>query len=247
MAPGSSSNAPNQTFVRHNFTGYTDYRFGSLLVTNQTGITGGRDQEDDTSYQYRIHLKLISQSSCNEDALRSQLLRIPGIQDVSFDSKAGTFYCYVYAITPLASASLLETVQTAIQQNVAFPLTGTALNPDLVGISLATIISLKSGATTTDQQTAISHATSAVQNYINNLAIGQPLILNDIADQILNVSSLIVDVGQPGNMLGNVFIWRSRADGSRYSRVLIADYTPVPRDRIGPQNWPICSVSIKNS
>ena len=164
-------------------------------------------------------MKLISTSSCNEDALRSQLLPIPGIQDVSFDSKAGTFYCYVYAITPVASASLLQTVQSVLAQTVAFPLTGTALNPDLVGISLATTISLKSGATTTDQQTAISNATSAVQNYINNLAIGQQLVINDIADQILNSSSLIVDVGQPGNMLSEVFNWRNWL-GCRRSRCI---------------------------
>ena len=110
---------------------------------------------------------------------------------------------------------------------MAFPLTGTALNPDLVGISLATTISLNSKATSTDQQTAVSSATTAVQNYINNLAIGQPLIINDIAHQILNSSTLIVDVGQPGNMLSNIFIWRTRADGSSYSRMLIADYTPA--------------------
>jgi hypothetical protein len=70
---------------------------------------------------------------------------------------------------------------------------------------------LKSGATTTDQQTAISNATQAVQNYINNLAIGQPLIINDIADQILNSSSLIVDVGQPGNRSAMSIIRRNWA------------------------------------
>jgi hypothetical protein len=84
------------------------------------------------------------------------LLSIPGISDVSFEPAAGTFYCYVYAITPLASTSLLSTVQESLNQTVAFPLTGTALNPDLVGISLDTTITLVSTATQTDQQTAIS-------------------------------------------------------------------------------------------
>ena len=91
---------------------------------------------------------------------------------------AGTFYCYVYAISPLASASLLANVQQALNDNAAYPATGTALNPDLVGISLETTIELKSGATTTDQQTAIAAATTAVQNYINNLGISNPLVIN---------------------------------------------------------------------
>jgi hypothetical protein len=159
-------------------------------------------------------------------------LPIPHIQDVVFTSLAGTFYCYVYAISPLASASLLANVQQALNDNAAYPATGTALNPDLIGISLETTIELKSGATTTDQQTAIAAATTAVQNYINNLGIGNPLIINEISDQILNSSSLIVDIGQPNQPLNAIYIWRSRSDGTRYSRSLIADYTPVTGERI---------------
>ena len=73
-------------FDKHNFTNYTQSNFGSLLVTNQFGITGGRDTEDDQSYQYRIHLQLTAQNGINEAALRGQLLQIPGIQDVVFTS-----------------------------------------------------------------------------------------------------------------------------------------------------------------
>ncbi len=123
---------------------------------------------------------------------------------------AGTFYCYVYAISPLASASLLANVQQALNDNAAYPATGTALNPDLVGISLETTIELKSGATTTDQQTAIAAATTAVQNYINNLGIA----------------------GQPNQPLNAIYIWRSRSDGTRYSWSLIADYTPATGERM---------------
>src|SRR5579862_5974302 len=113
---------------------------------------GGRDTEDDDSYRYRIHLKLISQPGQNEAALRFSLLLVPGIQDVVFDSRAGTFLCYVYAITPVAAASVLSMIQDTIDQKVAFPLTGTALNPDLVGITFATTISTVAGATQTDKE-----------------------------------------------------------------------------------------------
>ena len=92
---GTVSNSPATVFNRHNFTNYAESRFGSLLVTNDFGIVGGRDQEDDDSYRYRIHLKLISQSGSDEAALRFALLQVPGIQDVVFDRRAGTFICYV--------------------------------------------------------------------------------------------------------------------------------------------------------
>jgi uncharacterized phage protein gp47/JayE len=161
MYAGSQSNAPNGVFIRHNFTNYAQANFGSLLVTNNYGITGGRDQETDDDYRYRIHLKLISPSGANQAALQLQLLTVPGIQDVVFDSQAGTFYCYVYAITPLASASVLSAAQNAINNFVAFPLTGAVLNPDLVGISLSTTITLTAGSSATDQSTAVAQAIAA--------------------------------------------------------------------------------------
>ena len=82
---------PAKFFTIHNFSNYADSRLGSLLVTNDYGIVGGRDTEDDDSYRDRIHLKLVSQAGSNEAALRFALLQVPGIQDVVFDSKAGTF------------------------------------------------------------------------------------------------------------------------------------------------------------
>jgi hypothetical protein len=161
----------------------------------------GRDQEDDESYRYRIHLKLISQSGSNESAIRFDLLQVPGIQDVVFDRRAGTFYCYVYAITPIAAASVLAMVQDAIDQNVAFPLTGAALNPDQIGITLATTISTVAGSTQTDKDTATGQAIAAAQDYINNLRVGEPLVINDIAAAIQTSSSKILDVGQPNRQI----------------------------------------------
>jgi uncharacterized phage protein gp47/JayE len=184
-------------FNRHNFTNYTDNRFGSLLVTSDFGMVGGRDTEDDDSYRYRIHLKLTSQSGANENALRFALLQVPGIQDVVFDRRAGTFNCYVYAITTVAAASTLQLVQDTLDQTVAFPLTGTAVNPDLVGISLATTLSLVSGLTQTDKDTAVAQATAAAQDYLNNLPVASPLIINDIAAAIRNSSPKLLDVGTP--------------------------------------------------
>ena len=161
----------------------------------------GRDQEDDESYRYRIHLKLISQSGSNESAIRFDLLQVPGIQDVVFDRRSGTFYCYVYAITPIAAASVLAMVQDAIDQNVAFPLTGAALNPDQIGITLATTISTVAGSTQTDKDTATGQAIAAAQDYINNLRVGEPLVINDIAAAIQTSSSKILDVGQPNRQI----------------------------------------------
>ena len=215
-----------------NFTSYTESAFGSLLVTNNYGIVSGSDDETDDNYRYRIQLKIQSPNGANEAALRFQILLIPGIQDVVFSPAAGTFTCYVYGIASDGSSALLQSVQTALNDNIAFPLTGIAVAPDLVGISLTTTITLTTSLSPVDQQTVISNAITAVENYINNLGIGDELVINDIADQILNADPNILDVGSPNQPLGSILIWRSRTDGTRYSRFLQTDYTPALDEQI---------------
>jgi hypothetical protein len=59
---------------------------------------------------------------------------------------------------------------------------------------------------------------------------------NDIAAAIRSASSKILDVGQPNRQIEEIYIWRSREDGSRYSRTLIANYTPALGERIAVEN-----------
>ena len=79
---GAAGNGAAGIFSLSNFTNYTESRYGSLLVTNNYGIVGGRDAESDDDYRYRIRLKQQAQNGANEAALRFQILQIPGIQDV---------------------------------------------------------------------------------------------------------------------------------------------------------------------
>src|ERR1700747_2489502 len=135
-------------------SGYTDARFGTLLVTNNFGIVAGQDEEDDDSYRYRISLKLQSTGGAAEADLRLAILNVPGIQDVVFERQAGTYTAYVYGISPAVPPSLLQMVQAQIDATTAWPLTGTAVSPDLIGISFSTTVTFVAGATTAEQQTA---------------------------------------------------------------------------------------------
>ena len=229
---GSAGNAPAGVFTNSSFSNYTDANYGSLLVRNNFGLAQGSEQETDDNYRYRINLWIQSGTSSNEAALRFALLSVPGIQDVVFERLAGTFQVYVYAITPVVPPSLMAMVQAQIDDNDVFPLTGLAVAPDLVGISLDTTLSLASGVSQLDQASIISSAQIAAASYINNLGTSNPLIVNQIASAIFSSDTRILDIGQPNQPLADIFIWRDRADGTRYSRYLISDYTPALGERI---------------
>lgn len=229
---GSAGNAAAGLFTETNFTNYAQSNYGSLLITNNFGIIGGRDAESDADYQYRLSLKLQSSGGNSEIDIRAAVLQIPGIQDLAFQPLAGTYEVYVYGIVPQVPQSLLSLVQTALNSFTAYPLTGTAIVPDLVGISINTTLTLQSGLSLIDQSTIISTATTAAANYINNLTIGQELIINEIANVIVNSDTDIIDVGNPDDPIISIFIWRSRLDGTRYSEFLLNNYTPITGERI---------------
>lgn len=232
LYPGSSGNAAAGTLRSHNFTAYADSLYGSLLVINTSGVIGGREAESDDDYRYRINLTILGSAGSNQAALTAKLLQIPGIQNVIFSTLAGTFLVYVYGISPQVPASLLQLVQSTLNDSTAYPIIGQVLAPDLIGISLTTTVTFVNGTSSANQSSDMNAAQAAAANYINNLAIGRELVINDISDAILSSSSDILDIGQPNQPLNSIYIWRSRDDGSRYSQSLISNYIPAQGERI---------------
>jgi hypothetical protein len=64
-------------------------RARALTPTHSFGLVGGREDETDDDYRFRINLTVQSSAGANEAALRFELLQIPGIQDVVFERQAG--------------------------------------------------------------------------------------------------------------------------------------------------------------
>jgi len=229
---GSGGNSAANTYIYSNFTNYVNSIYGSLLVTNNYGVVSGRDVEDDDSYRYRINLKLQGTGGAARADLTFSLLQVTGVQDIVFESLAGTFNVYVYGISPNVSIALLQQVQAIINANTAFPLTGLALAPDLIGISLETTVTPIKGLSLAEQNAAMAAAATAAASYINNLGVGNTLVINEISDVMMNASQNILDIGSPNKPLQNIFIWRDRTDNTRYSRFLVTDYTPALGERV---------------
>src|SRR5271170_1270816 len=163
QVPGSAGNIASGVIDQTNFQNYAQSAYSTLLVTNNFGVVGGQDAESDNDYRYRINLKITSRAGANQAALQFAILQVPGVQNVVFVPQAGTFTCYVYGISPQVPPSLLQLVQTAINNTAAFPLTGLAVAPNLVGFSLETSITFVAGVSTNAQATIIQTAVAAAQ------------------------------------------------------------------------------------
>ena len=110
-----------------------------------------------------------------------------------------------------------------------------SLTPDLVGISLSTSVS-PALHPANNRQRFLRHFNCSGLHH--DLAVGQELVVNDITDKILNVDSNILDIGNPNQPLADIYIWRSRDDGTRYSRYLVANYTPLTGERLVVESSP---------
>ena len=236
LTQGAGGQVASGVFNSSSFSGYADARYGSLLITNLLGIISGTNAETDDDYRYRISLKIQSTGGSQQSDIEAACLLVTGVQQVTFSRLAGTFILYVYGISPDVGAALLQNVQDAINSTVAYPCSGLAVAPDLVGISLATTAIFVPGTSAATATQALQTAASAVQSYIDNLPVQTTFVLNEVSSLILNADPSILDIGQPNIPLNSIYIWRSRADGTRYSRTLIGDYTPVLGERLVTEN-----------
>jgi hypothetical protein len=95
---GAAGNAAAGIFSLSNFTSYTESRYGSLLVTNNYGIVGGRDAESDDDYRYRIRLKLQRRTAPMRRRCAFRSCRFLVSKTWCLRRPTGTFTCYVYSI-----------------------------------------------------------------------------------------------------------------------------------------------------
>lgn len=232
VSPGAAANAAPGVLVRHDFRDYAMADSGALLVTNTAAILGGRDEEDDESYRFRIRLRLMNPSGVTEGALRAAVLPLPGVQDVVFVRKASALDCYVYTISIWPDPSVLRLVRETLENTVAFPVSVRVYSPDLVGISLSTRLRLSDSLSPAERVMAANRAVSAARNYIDNLMIGETLYVNRIGEVIRGADPGIIDVGSANRPIESIYIWRRSGNGVAYSRSLLDNYEPRIGERI---------------
>ena len=168
-----------------------------IIVANNAGITTGSDRESDQNYRFRITQSFQDHAKANEAAIRIAALSVPGVSDVfirNFDNGIGTFTAYIISETPIVSSGVLAAAQEAINQVVAAGIRGIAAVPVYEAVHLEMVVHFEPNTSAGNKDSIINNANSAVVDYINNLNLGEDLIVNQLINVVLNISDDVSNV-----------------------------------------------------
>jgi uncharacterized phage protein gp47/JayE len=219
------------------FTTFTNYGASTgLLVTNVGIINTGSDIENDTNYRFRISNQVLAAEKANETAVRLALLVVPGVSDVILRKYArgiGTFDYIIQTVVPNTPTPIIDACQEAIARVQAEGINGRALAPRLTGMSFQISITWRSDATTEDRNSIKRNIAVAIQDYVNNLAVGEEFIYNELIQRVMDVDNKIKNVGTADQAIDLIFIHRlSKLRDNAVKEELVGDYTPSADERL---------------
>ncbi len=207
---GEVANVGRNVLVAH------DISVAGVYTTNEKAIVSGVDTESDGNYRYRIANATLSAERANETAVRLAALTVNGVANVAMIPYARGIGSYDVIVIPaegLPTATLVANVQTAIDSVQAYGVRGTAVAPTIVPVDLEIRIVFVDDVIPERQDTIKKNVQISVEQYITNIPLGGEFILNELRQQIMDVSASIKDhtihcyyFREEPHILGNVVI-----------------------------------------
>lgn len=235
---GAQFNVGANTLVFHNFKGYSDSANRSLLVSNTASITYAEDEETDENFRFRIQQQTLAGEAANFSAIRLALLSIPGVSDVfriRYPRGIGTTDWLIKAVTPVVPQRLIDTCQAAIENTQAEGMENLAKAPIIIGLELRFSITYRNRLENAIKEQIKVDIRKNITSYVNNLAIGEKLVIDQIKKNILNSDNRIESIGSDDTGLDfekiNIYK-RSAISNSVVRRSIIGDYRTKNNERV---------------
>jgi hypothetical protein len=163
------------------------------LLLNCTRISG----ESDNDYRYRITNQVYVVQGANLTALRIKILQLSGVADVQFKrftNGAGSFTCFVIPEVYPISNSLINAVQAAVDETAAYGIYGEVKTSTAIPVDISMQLIFAVQTTNAERQTIRTQVASAIESYVKGLAMGEPIIINEIIQQSMDISAKITDM-----------------------------------------------------
>ena len=235
---GSAANVGINSLNKHNFKGYSDSLNTTLAVTNESSITYGEDTESDDNFRFRIQQQAIAGESANASAIRLSLLSVPGVSDVvriKYPRGIGTTDWLIKAVTPSVPSRLITICQNSIGETEAEGMENLAKAPVIVGLQLIFSMTYRSRLEEGIKTQIKTEVRKNIINYVNNLGIGERLVIDQVKKIILNSDSRIESLGDENSVsdFNKVNLYkRSDASDSVVRRTLVDTYRTKPNERV---------------
>lgn len=233
---GNEVNVGENTLTFHSFTNYADSLNNSLLITNSSAITSGRPELDDDSYRFLISQQPLAKEKANTTAIRTGLLQIPGIASVTripFRRGIGTVDWIIKAVTPTVSSQLLTVAQNFINETASDGMDNRAVAPDTVGLQLFFTLTYTENLENREKSRIKETIRRNLTTAVNGLDIGEPLLLDQLINVILNSSEKIARIGTSKQKFDKLVIYvTSQLTNSRLKKVLLGDFDTRPQQRV---------------
>jgi len=233
---GDKGNIGKGKLVYHNFNGYTDHLSNTLLVTNEAEIQTGQELETDDNYRYRLANSVVASEQANETSIRLAALSTPGVADViiqPYYRGIGTYDLVVQSISLVCPDGLVSAIQESVNIVSALGVCPVVKKPLETGCSVQVKVYLNKIITETEATTIISDIQRILSNYINNLNIGQSLIINDMVKSVMQVSSNIKDIGTSSKPFEKIYIYKQSELSDGKTRLeLTQNYVPLENERV---------------
>lgn len=163
--------------------------------------------ESDDDYRARITNQVYVVAGANLTAIRLKALSVEGVRDIIFKEYshgAGSFSCYVLTQDAQASASVLSAVQTAIDETKAYGIYAEVKAPVLIPVELMVRLVFSSDIGNAEKNTIRQSAIRETRNYIDGLGIGETLVINELIQRLMEISTKIKDLDIYGMQVNGV-------------------------------------------
>ena len=239
LTAGSGANTESDGFARHNLaTAQPDlYEIAQyLLVGNIHPITNGEEREDDSTLKYRIQQHLMTAATGNIRAVEEAALGVNGVRKVLIQTHphgVGTMGLLIRATVPVVSQALLDAVQSVVDVVKASGDRYYVEAPTYKAVALTVNLRNLSPLLTSSEKEGIYQiVTARIVNHINNLELGEELVMSDLLLTAKTAHNNVADVyfdelrtGIYDSSTGSVSAWTPHYVGNQQIEPLSQWYT----------------------
>lgn len=164
-------------------------------IRNEEGILVEQKISDD-QYRYEISQIVPSMATGNYAALRLALLTIQGIQDVipkEYSHGSGSFTFVILVQYGFDEDEVLAQANEVINEVKSFGVRPNLMVPDKIPVDLSIKLIFHETTTGAQRENIRFNVENQVREWIGLHELGEGFIYNDLVQEIMNVSDLIVD------------------------------------------------------